>query len=899
MDLTTACDDDFAFAFKQRSASPNPFDCLAPSSLHCPAPSFGGSQSPPSSLSDDTSQDSHESPRGWSSTWSQTLSSAVGSLPPDDSWPWSQVIDYKAPDCQAVPLDLSAINVEDTNMIPSHLPHQGPSALVNVATMDLFGFQFFQPFPQSTHNQSTTSPVVGSATTTSSMEDTGVIAPSTTPTIPGSDYGLVVGAIESAGTHIATLQSTIDEVASLAAQAKHPAPRMSKPDLASCPPLAKHIQSGAAVPSASPTIHPDLPQDVILGPSGRPKTSHTTIERRYRTNLNARILSLRHAVPALRILEKDENNNPRFPDDVMDERGYVDGVRAARKASKASILGKAAEYIHVLKKRELRLRHEAAGLRMLINSLVGGPSLLKEFDKSWKRQYGGEEMDEMGDGSDCDDGDDDCSDEDDDRPKKRLKPSRVAPPKKEKKVDQSPDQGKRKRGRPKKSAVPTPAEPAAAPNVLAAEPAPSVVQPQVSQAGGVQYLLGAFLFFSFFRPSPTTSPSFATEGNVLTHTHHSHPGTVVVPRKALDTLIPLAAVPGYWNFFSRHSEVIFAAMILALVIIPNVSLLKRSILSLRPFAERQNVCQVDEGRSSSGTKGIDMDATQSYGFMCKSIRPDASDKNLREWTRLATLELLTSISRSTRPRLCFLTAFYRNVQSSTHASLILSLLLYPWSPMMASRLWSAAQHHLSSSSVSQNTELLVTRLSTAEAYALLDRAIKNNLIANLNAIETVADVIVLEALKDIAKEVFLETASCDGVWTVPHPSGAALQAVELLRNVGGQLDGRSRAMLQMWDMMQEGILIEPAGAGSGILADTVALIRATFLLRQLALSWSESRSPICPRSAFAGAGKKSKNTSAIALKLRQTLASEVFASDDALEDAKDAVVDVLYSHTDD
>lgn len=72
----------------------------------------------------------------------------------------------------------------------------------------------------------------------------------------------------------------------------------------------------------------------------RTKTSHTTIERRYRTNLNARIVALRHAVPALRILERD-----KFPDEKADERGYVDGVKAARKASKGSILGKAAEYI--------------------------------------------------------------------------------------------------------------------------------------------------------------------------------------------------------------------------------------------------------------------------------------------------------------------------------------------------------------------------------------------------------------------------------------------------------------------------------------------------------------------------------------------------------------------------
>ncbi|KAF8906757.1 hypothetical protein CPB84DRAFT_362584 [Gymnopilus junonius] len=45
--------------------------------------------------------------------------------------------------------------------------------------------------------------------------------------------------------------------------------------------------------------------------SARPKTSHTTIERRYRTNLNARIQSLRMAVPALRVLEDREGGTAR------------------------------------------------------------------------------------------------------------------------------------------------------------------------------------------------------------------------------------------------------------------------------------------------------------------------------------------------------------------------------------------------------------------------------------------------------------------------------------------------------------------------------------------------------------------------------------------------------------
>lgn len=90
--------------------------------------------------------------------------------------------------------------------------------------------------------------------------------------------------------------------------------------------------------SASSGTSPSNPN--FENKNSRTKTSHTTIERRYRTNLNARIVALRHAVPALRILERD-----KFPDEKVDERGYVDGVKAARKASKGSILGKAADYI--------------------------------------------------------------------------------------------------------------------------------------------------------------------------------------------------------------------------------------------------------------------------------------------------------------------------------------------------------------------------------------------------------------------------------------------------------------------------------------------------------------------------------------------------------------------------
>ncbi|KAG6846414.1 hypothetical protein H0H93_014089, partial [Arthromyces matolae] len=191
--------------------------------------------------------------------------------------------------------------------------------------------------------------------------------------------------------------------------------------------------------SAASTPPPTTPSDSSPPPPPRTKTSHTTIERRYRTNLNARIQSLRMAVPALRVVDNRENGKKRAPnkvlvsgdplksytqgEDVVDERGFVDGVKVARKCSKANVLGKAVEYIRVLKKRENRLKAEQAGLKSLITGLVGGPALLREWEREWKALFGGEEKDEVdGDDADADDDDsDDDMDDDEDGSRKRKR----------------------------------------------------------------------------------------------------------------------------------------------------------------------------------------------------------------------------------------------------------------------------------------------------------------------------------------------------------------------------------------------------------------------------------------------------------------------------------------------
>lgn len=109
------------------------------------------------------------------------------------------------------------------------------------------------------------------------------------------------------------------------------------------PPNPTYTLSASSTPSpnSSPSRGTENTSPSTNASLGRPKTSHTTIERRYRTNLNARIQSLKAAVPALRVLD----SNSKSDEYTVDERGYIDGVKVARKGSKANVLGKAVEYI--------------------------------------------------------------------------------------------------------------------------------------------------------------------------------------------------------------------------------------------------------------------------------------------------------------------------------------------------------------------------------------------------------------------------------------------------------------------------------------------------------------------------------------------------------------------------
>ncbi|KAI0634809.1 hypothetical protein C8Q77DRAFT_655496 [Trametes polyzona] len=426
---------------------------------------------------------------------------------------------------------------------------------------------------------------------------------------------------QMAGVTLAVpVSAQVQQLAAAGGQAKLPIPRLKQPSAPapapkrspkpSPPPEAESSASSspsseqAQSPSSTSDATPPAPTQTVIG---RPKTSHTTIERRYRTNLNARITGLKQSVPALRVLELKAGEQSPY-NDVVDSRGFVDGVKVARKMSKANILGKATEYIRVLKKREARLKREQDGLKSLVSGLVGGPALLKEWEREWRERFGGEEKDEIEDdaaASDDDEGDGDDSDGEDEEGRARKKAKVSKPPKKEKPYRPPPPPPvpgvpgavpeKRKRGRPRK--VPLPPAPAApvdpspmvAPNPASMSTVFSAEQPmhetymQAAPSQGPvgqqqQYLLAVFAFFSVFN-SPLTS-SHRSHAAPHSHTHH---GAVLTQHAPTETQVPIPT-PTHYGLHEvvQVVHLLVSALVFFYVLVPWISsVLKQSNILAR------------------------------------------------------------------------------------------------------------------------------------------------------------------------------------------------------------------------------------------------------------------------------------------------------------------------------
>lgn len=231
----------------------------------------------------------------------------------------------------------------------------------------------------------------------------------------------------------------------------------------------------------------------------------------------------------------------------------------------------------VLKRRESRLKREQAGLRSLISGLVGGPALLREWEREWVSRFGGPERDEAtSDISDDDDGADDGeSDADDDNlhPKKRIKgapkkPAKDLKPKKETNPGVVPE--KRKRGRPRKI-QPIPEGEATQPRDVATPPIPAQQK---------QYLLAVFSFVSFFN-SPLTSYSRSSP---------THTGVVLADSGVV--LTPTASNFG-WREVLQVFHLVVSGLVFLSILLP---FLPKSIPQLLSFVSSSNFPRTDAAK---------------------------------------------------------------------------------------------------------------------------------------------------------------------------------------------------------------------------------------------------------------------------------------------------------------
>lgn len=210
----------------------------------------------------------------------------------------------------------------------------------------------------------------------------------------------------------------------------------------------------------------------------------------------------------------------------------------------------------VLKRREDRLKREQAGLRSLISGLVGGPALLREWEREWLSRFGGPERDEATSDVSDDDGPDDGESEEDGanlHPKKRIKSAPKKPTKDVKLKKEETNPGvvpeKRKRGRPRKvqpvSEGVTIQHKGPSQGLASPVPAPT------------QYLLAVFAFFSFFN-SPFSSYPHATP---------THSGVVLADSGTFIT--PPVSVPTFgWRELLQAFHLVVSGLVFFTILLP-------------------------------------------------------------------------------------------------------------------------------------------------------------------------------------------------------------------------------------------------------------------------------------------------------------------------------------------
>ncbi|CDK26813.1 unnamed protein product [Kuraishia capsulata CBS 1993] len=125
------------------------------------------------------------------------------------------------------------------------------------------------------------------------------------------------------------------------------------------------------------------------------KSSHNLVEKKYRTNINSKIVELRNSVPALRIIisknmrnnsvsSQDQNEDEDYDDyegyGYTDDESKLDGLKPAKKLNKATILSKATEYIRHLEWKNSLLQDEVKRLKNDLES--SSRDILQSIDPS-------------------------------------------------------------------------------------------------------------------------------------------------------------------------------------------------------------------------------------------------------------------------------------------------------------------------------------------------------------------------------------------------------------------------------------------------------------------------------------------------------------------------------------
>ncbi|KAG8800812.1 hypothetical protein FRC16_002002 [Serendipita sp. 398] len=582
-------------------------------------------------------------------------------------------------------------------------------------------------------------------------------------------------------------------------------------DRSSVPPQT--ADSLEAVQASTPSEGGSMEMAPTTPVVGRPKTAHTTIERRYRTNLNTCIVGLRNAIPAVRYLDKSYKHPSGIPDSI-DDNGCIDGVKVARKISKATIMSKAREYINVLKKRETRLQDEANGLKSLIGSLVGGQLLLQEWERQWSARQAAEVADDDMDSGDM--GSDDGEEEEsaDERPRKKAKvsPTVAEPPPlpKAKKVQRpvapaAPSGGvtivnveapPKKRGRPSKAVV---AARQAAAAGMPATNGPSSTQipltstmtpmPRAPTGSQTQYsfvsvlpqqpkkpavFFAGFVFLSFFKPTHRHAVVFSDE-----NANHSHLGRVLTSEGDQEATIKLTDSRWHSHPLTHFFHTALLVLLLAGLIITLVPQ-KARYKAWRYFGSFFEVAPQEEAIVEE--------------------EEETSDEELLGLAARAEKELKSPSSTSKSKLNAFNILYGMMSNSSTCEELgLLALLRFPSKPAQAQDLWMQALTAAREQDPLRNAfEMPLEKASEVVQQAASSRDARSSLAI-------VASKVVEAHIEREFKDAFIDEVSaiCEH-----RPSSidilSAKQTREKLFKQAAQLGGAISELQEEWDAALSG-----------------------------------------------------------------------------------------------